>query len=98
MNTPLFFTVSAIFLLFCAFFSAINDSASSPVTIALLAWSAAAAVSPPKSLMRAAENDVTCRMYSFFDLPIVRYAWSAYSSSLCDDSPYSFSTPPTSCS
>ena len=74
------------------------DTLSAIATMALLAWSAAAAVSPPRSLMSAAENDVTCSMYAFFDLPIVMYALSAYSSIFCDDSPYNFSTPPTSCS
>ena len=66
--------------------------------IAMSAMSAAASVSPPRSLIRAAENDVTCSMYWFADIPLVLYACEAYACSFSDESPKSLSTPPTNCS
>ena len=66
--------------------------------MATSAMSAALAVSPPRELMSAAENDVACCMYWLALIPLVWYACAAYCCSFPEASPKSLSTPPTICS
>ncbi len=66
--------------------------------IAMLAYSAARAVSPPQELTRDAAKLVACSMYWFADMPAVLYASAAYCCNVPDALPNSVSTPPTSCS
>ena len=65
--------------------------------IAMSAYSAAFAVSPPSDCKRLALKLVTCCMYSFADIPAVVYALFALSITVCADSLKSVSTPPIDC-
>ena len=66
--------------------------------IAMLAYSAALAVSPPQELTSEAAKLVACVMYWLADRPQLLYASAAYCCSVPDALPNSVSTPSTSCS
>ena len=67
-------------------------------TIAVFAYSAALAVSPPNPCSSEALNEVTFFMYSFALTPAVLYASSAYFLIIAELSAKRVSTPPICCS
>ena len=66
--------------------------------IAVLAYSAAFSVSPPRDCNSDAEKLVTVSIYSFADKPAVLYASAAYFFTVSADVLKRVSTPPVNCS